>query len=322
MTTVLKKYIGIRYNSATVILDCCYSLILYDEMEVLFITRTIYIDILIATNFVVNYFILLAVAKCRRLSPNQKRLLTGSFTGALFSLVILLPSMGVILGGLVKIIISAVIIVITFGYHSIKALLKNTALFYLISFAFCGVMLFIWFIFTPKGLAVNNSVVYFNISPTIMIATTLFAYIVIRVCDRLINRNASDIRVCKVKLIHNSAYCEFYGKVDTGNTLYEPFSRCPVIVVNESAIRSITDNKFAKILNNNEPDYSVKNKYRVIPFNTIGANGLLPAFSPDEVYINDSFCSEKIYVAVCKNDILCGEIKAMVNPEIIEFVKE
>ncbi|MEE0059530.1 MAG: sigma-E processing peptidase SpoIIGA [Acutalibacteraceae bacterium] len=286
------------------------------------ITRTIYIDVLIATNFVVNYFILLSVAKCRKLSPNQKRLLMGSFFGAVFSLIILLPSMGVILGGLVKIIISSVIVIITFGYNGFKALLKNIALFYLISFAFCGVMLFVWFIFTPKGLAVNNSVVYFNISPRIMVVTTLVAYIVVRVCDRLINRTASNIEICKIKIIHHNSYCEFYGKVDTGNTLYEPFSRCPVIVVNESAIKSITDNKFAKILNNNEPDYSLKNKYRVIPFNAIGANGLLPAFSPDEVYINDCFCSEKIYVAVCKNDILCGEIKAMVNPEIIEFVKE
>ncbi len=288
----------------------------------LFITRTIYIDILIATNFIINYFILLAVAKCRKITTKQKRLLLGGALGALFSLIIFLPSMGFILNSLIKIIIATLIVILTFGYNGVKTLLKNIALFYLISFLFCGIMLFVWFVFTPKGLAINNSVIYFNISPTIMIVTTLFAYIVIRVCDRLINRTTSNIQICKIKLIHNNSYCEFYGKVDTGNTLCEPFSNSPVIVVNEQAIKNIIDDKFIKILSNNEPDYSIKDNYRLIPFNAIGAKGLLPAFSPNEVYINDILCIKKLYVAVCKNDILCGEIKAMLNPEIIEFVKE
>ncbi len=155
-----------------------------------------------------------------------------------------------------------------------------------------------------------------------MIATTLLSYIIIRIYDRIINKSSSNIEVCKIKLIHNNSYCEFYGKVDTGNTLCEPFSNCPVIVVNENAIKNIIDCNFSKILDNNNANYSIMDNYRVIPFNAIGAKGLLPAFSPVEAYINDRICPQKIYVAVCKNDILCGEIKAMVNPEIIEFVKE
>ena len=288
----------------------------------LFITRTIYIDILIAVNFIINYFILLAVAKCKKIDTKQIRLLAGSLCGVFVALIIFLPSMGFIFSSLIKIVISTLIVILTFGYHGLKSLLKTTALFYLISFSFCGVMLFVWFVFTPKGLAINNSIIYLNISPTIMIATTLVSYIIIRVCDKIINRTSANIEICKIKLIHNNSYCEFYGKVDTGNTLYEPFSHCPVIVVNEEAINNILDDKFSKILNNIQINYSIKNNYRVIPFNAIGAKGLLPAFAPVEVYINDTLCPKRIFVAVCKNDILCGEIKAMVNPEIIEFVKE
>ena len=122
--------------------------------------------------------------------------------------------------------------------------------------------------------------------------------------------------------MNNNNYCEFYGKIDTGNTLCEPFSQCPVMVVNEDAVKNIAEEEFSKLLDINTTENTIKHKYRVVPFTSVGGSGLLPAFSPSEVYINNTFCKQKIYVAVCKNNILYGEIKAMVNPEIIEFVKE
>lgn len=286
------------------------------------ITRTVYIDVLIGVNIIINYFILLAVSKYSKISPKQCRMILGSVFGAVCSLVIFLPNLGFILNSLLKLVISVIIVFFAFGFHNLKTLFKNIALFYFISFCFCGVMLFIWFIATPKGLVVNNSVVYFNISPLIMIVTTLVSYIVIRVCNRLMGKKQNNIEICKIKLINNNSFCEFYGKIDTGNTLCEPFSQRPVMVVNEDAIKDIAEDEFSKLLDINTTTSTVKNKYRVIPFSAVGGSGVLPAFSPSEVYINGIFCKQKIYVAVCKNNILCGEIKAMVNPEIIEFVKE
>ena len=287
------------------------------------ITRTIYIDILIGTNFIINYFILLAVSKYSKIIPQQKRLILGSLFGAVCSMVILLPDLGVLINLILKLAISVGIVFFTFGFHSFKAIFKNIALFYFISFCFCGAMLFVWFIFTPRGLVVNNSIVYLNISPMVMIITTLISYAVIQLCSRFIRKNENDIiQICKIKLINNDSYCEFYGKIDTGNTLCEPFSQCPVMVVNEEAVKNIAEEEFNKLLDVNTTESAIKHKYRVIPFNSVGGSGLLPAFSPREVYINGTFCRQKIYVAVCKNNILSGEIKAMVNPEIIEFVKE
>lgn len=286
------------------------------------ITRTIYIDILIGTNVIINYFILLAVSKYSKIIPKQRRMILGSMFGAVCSLVILLPNLGFVINALIKLIISVFIVFFTFGFHNLRTLVKNIALFYFISFCFCGAVLFVWFIFTPKGLVVNNSTVYFNISPMVMIVTTLVTYIVIRVCCRFMNKKENKVDICKIKLINNNSFCEFYGKIDTGNTLCEPFSQRPVIVVNEDAIKDIAEDEFSKLLDINTDTTTIKNKYRVVPFTAVGGSGILPAFSPSEVYIDGIFCKQKIYVAVCKNNILCGEIKAMVNPEIIEFVKE
>lgn len=286
------------------------------------INKTIYIDILIGTNIIINYFILLAVTKFTKIIPRIRRMVLGSVFGALCSLVIFLPEINFILNLFLKLAISFAIVFITFGYHNIKSFAKNIALFYLISFCFCGAMLFIWFILTPRGMVVKNSVVYLNISPIVMIITTVVCYFIIRLINRFSGRQQYKLEICKIKIISNGRYCEFYGKIDTGNTLCEPFSQTPVIVVNENAVKDIAEDEFRKLLNMTEPESTLKNKYRLVPFTSVGGKGLLPAFLPKEVYINDIYCSRKIYIAVCKDNILNGEIKAMVNPEIIEFVKD
>lgn len=286
------------------------------------INKTVYIDVLIGTNIIINYFIILAVAKCTKIKPRLFRIVLGSVFGALCSLIIFLPEIGFLINLIVKLIISACIILITFGFNSAKAFIKNMGLFYLISFCFAGVMLFIWFVLTPKGMVVKNSIVYFNISPVVMIVTTVVCYLIIRLIDRYTSRQESKIEICKIKIINNDRFCEFYGKIDTGNSLCEPFSQCPVIVANEDAVKNIAEDAFNILLNYSEPTVVLKHKYRLVPFTSVGGSGLLPAFSPKEVYINGIFCKKKIFVAVCKNNVLNGEIKAMVNPEIIEFVKD
>lgn len=285
------------------------------------IVTTIYIDVLLGTNIIINYFILLAVSKVTKVKTRVVKIILGSCFSALCSLVILAPDFPFLINLIVKLVISIAIILISFDYYSISQLIKNIALFYLISFGFCGVMLFFWFI-TPQQIVVNNSIVYFNISPVLMVITTILSYLIIRIINKITEKQNSILEICKVKVINNDKFCQFYAKVDTGNTLCEPFSNIPVIVVNEEAIKIVAEDEFNKLLNATNTEYIPKNHYRLIPFNSIGGNGLLPAFLPKEVYINDIYCPNKVYIAVCKNKIISGEIKAMINPEIIEFVKD
>ena len=235
---------------------------------------------------------------------------------------ILLPDMPFGVSWIIKLAVSLIIVLISFGYVNLRGLIKNTAVFFMISFCFCGFMLFVWFIFTPKGMVVRNSVVYFSISPVVMIITTVICYAVISVLTRITERPLPKNEICRIRVINNNNYSEFYGKSDTGNTLCEPFSNIPVIVVNESAVKETAEEEFKKLMYMKEPECMLKGKYRLIPFHSVGGSGLLPAFIPDEVYINNVYCCKRVYIAVCRNTILEGEIKAMVNPEIIEAVKD
>lgn len=288
----------------------------------IYISKTIYIDVLICVNLIINYFILLAAARFTKATPKQYRIISGASFGAICSLIILIPELNFSINLILKLIIAAIITFITYGFKNTKFFIKNICVFFLISFCFCGLMIGIWFVFTPRGMIINNSVVYFNISPIIMIISTVICYFVLRLISKISGRENPDIEICKIKIYQNGKSAELYGKIDTGNTLTEPFSNLPVIVVNKKSVEKILPPE----VNTYFTHYEMENTYeystgiRLIPFNSLGGNGVLPAFIPQKIFIDNLEFREKLYLAVCK-DAITGEFSAMVNPEIISNIR-
>ncbi|GHU83237.1 sporulation sigma-E factor-processing peptidase [Clostridia bacterium] len=281
-----------------------------------------YIDVLLCVNLIINYFILLAAGQYTKIIPKQYRLILGSSFGAICSLVIFMPKIPFILNFLVKIIIAAAIVFISFGIQNKKTFLKNIAIFFLISFCFCGIMIAVWFIFTPKGMLINNSVVYFNISPVVMVLSSVICYFIFRFISKLSGRETPAVEICKIKIINNGTYTEIYGKVDTGNSLAEPFSGYPVIVADRKSIEVVTPKEVLEYLTVKTVDsYELKpetsKNIRLIPFNSVGGQGILPSFIPQEIYIDNEQYTKGVFIAICSDGRLTGECKAMVNPQII-----
>lgn len=288
----------------------------------IYITKTIYIDVLICINLIINYFILLASGKFTKAPPKQYRIILGALFGAICSLIILMPELNFFINFFSKIIIAAIIILITYGYKNRKFFIKNICVFFLISFCYCGLMIGVWFIFTPKGMVINNSVVYFNISPIIMIISTVICYFVLRIISKISGRENPSIEICKIEIYQDGKSALLYGKIDTGNSLTEPFSNMPVIVVNKKAVEKILPAAVLIYLNccDTKKIYNENDGIRLIPFNSVGGKGILPAFIPEKIIINKEEVSEKLYLAICR-DTITGEFNAMVNPEIISNIR-
>lgn len=188
------------------------------------------------------------------------------------------------------------------------------------SFLFCGVMLALWFIFTPRGMVINNSTVYFNISPIYLIISSLITYLAVRLVCRITGRKRPQRLYMKVKIENLSNCAEINGKLDTGCNLTEPFSGSPVIVCGKSKIKSVAPIgvlEYGKCLvgaGGSERDAGV----RIVPYGTISGNGLLPCFKPDKVYIGGRLCVNEIYIAAASDEKIGGEIDCLINPECIE----
>jgi len=268
--------------------------------------QTIYVDVLVGINLFINYFLLLAVSKLLSLSVKRIRLLAAAMLGAVYSLTILLPEVNLLLSFLIKLVMAATIVLAAYPYCGVKQLLRQLAAFYIINFAFAGFMIALWFFITPQGMVIKNSVVYFNISPLLLIILTVICYLLIRIINRLTGRQAPDTLFCRIKIDYDGKSASCIAKVDTGNSLTEPFSNYPVAVVCEQCVAAMVPGEDS-------------GKIRLVPFQAVSGGGLLPAFKPSRLTV---ICGKKqieihnVYIAVTKSKF--GEFNALLNPDLLQ----
>lgn len=288
-------------------------------------TQVIYIDVLIAVNLFINYFILAAAAKFLYIKTTKFKIVLGSSLGAIYSLYILFPSHNFVISLAVKLIMSSTIVWISLCSPKSGVYLKALFCFYSINFAFLGSMFAIWCLFEPKGMCIKNNVVYFNVSPIILVVSTVVSYSIIETVNKIVGRPKSKKTFCEVEIkLLSKIFC-VRAKIDTGNTLRETFSGLPVIVVCESTIKetvpeasfSISDicrekSDFDKV------QYDIKSKMRLIPFSAISGQGILPAMRAEYIIVKDINIRREAYIAICPDNTLKDEFTALIGPELIE----
>ena len=289
------------------------------------VNRIIYIDVLICINIIINYFVLLAVIKFLNLNIKRIRIILASFVGSFYSLLILLPTINFFLSLCLKLIMSVTIIILAFGFLNLRLMLKATSTFYLINFLFAGIIFFIWYFLSPKGIFIKNGMIYFNISPIFFIISTLITYSIMQLFNKLIGQKEISQNFCKLEIEQNGQKVQLSGKIDTGNSLREPFSNIPVIVVDYTQIEKIIPQEinsyfFKDNTKNDSSNSSISLKIRLIPFKTISGAGLLPAFKPDKISIiqNKQSFKKEAFLAVANGKIIGENFSALVSPELID----
>lgn len=92
-------------------------------------------------------------------------------------------------------------------------------------------------------------------------------------------------------------------RIDTGCNLVEPFSGNYVIIAEQN------------IFDDYVPD---ETKTRIIPFESLGGNGIVKGFPPDKVKIDGKEICKSIYIGIC-NDVLKGDVKAIIPYELVKI---
>lgn len=283
--------------------------------------QIIYIDILVIVNLFVNYFLLLATAKFFCIKWKTSRLILGEILGGIYSLYILAPELPWFISSVIKLFMSVTIIAATFGIKKPTQFFKILIYFYSVNFLFSGIMMAVWCWFKPNGMQINNGVVYFNISPVILIISTIISYIIIEAINKIVNKRRLDHKIINLKIKFRTNQISITAKIDTGNFLKEPFSGLPVIVARETSVKPLLPvNTYEQI-----KDYSADKftdilnlKIRMIPFKTISEESVLPAFKPDCIKINESEVQKEVYIALCEDKFMPQNAEALINPEILD----
>lgn len=289
--------------------------------------QVIYVDVLVAVNLFVNYFLLLGTAKFFSLSVKRYRMLLAAALGAAYSLYILLPELHLVFNLLVKLVMSLTIVLAAFGFRSLRLFLKTTVCFYAMNFAFAGIMAALWFFAAPNGLAMNNGVVYFDISPILLVIATLICYFLMRFIHRVTGASSTKNLHCEVLIHIGHQVVALRAKVDTGNSLVEPFSHLPAVVAELQTVQAILpqgmrplfEQELVTVGNGTCDGGAWQSKCRMVPFQAVSGEGVLPAFRPDYVEIRSKHGTQKkdAYIAVCSTGMFHGEYSALISPQLL-----
>lgn len=256
----------------------------------------VYADMLLVVNWWIDFLLLLGVRRFMGIGARPWRLVLGSLVGALFSLVLLLPPMAVWLSLALKLLAAGLMVLISFGWNSRRRYIRSILLLFGLSAGLSGLCSALYHFAAPRDLFVVNGVVYYAVSPWLLLGLTVLCYALMWVFERVIRRRAPAQRDFIVRVHSGGRSMTAKCLYDSGNHLIEPFSNRPVLVVERASLEGLLT------IPEEVDDLPPSGAWRVVPFDSLGGSGLLPAFLPDSVVAMTPQGERSLgecYVAVC-----------------------
>ncbi len=273
---------------------------------------TVYADVLVIVNLYIDFFLLWCVKKALGLSAKRRRLALGALLGGIVSLGALLPLPGwasLLLGVFTALgVTAAAFLPARPGLFALEALC-----FWAASLLLAGFFLFLLRFFAPGHIAVLGQVVYFDLSLPLLFFFTCGAYGVLSVLRRLLPHTLSAGRCGYLRIEEGGAAVEVYAKADTGSALREPFSGLPVIVCEAAAVEKLFPAGLPADLS--QLVDAPAGKFRLVPYDSLGGKGLLPAFRPRRAALKGDDRPLDCYVALDPRPLSAGQFQALYNPD-------
>ena len=223
---------------------------------------------------------------------------------------------------------------VAFPFYSLGSYLKALLVFYAVSFGFGGCVLGIFYfsdVGAKFGAVYSNGILYFNLPWTILAISWLIFYFSVKIFTVISGKAVQRKSLKKKLLLHfGNNTTEITALLDTGNSLLDPISLLPVIVVEYKVLRNLFNKEIQYTLDRigidniewimsdvNEKGLST----RLIPFSSLGKeNGLLLGFIPDRAEIYDE-CGVKVLdrcvIGICDQSLSRDKsYSALLNPYI------
>ncbi|MDR7870075.1 MAG: sigma-E processing peptidase SpoIIGA [Tissierellaceae bacterium] len=247
-------------------------------------------------NFFINFLVLYTTNKITKSKIKTKGIIIGTIISTLYSLIIFLPSLLFLTSFIFKIIISAIIIYITFNSKSIKTFLYQWLCFYIVSFIFAGAIMSLTSNFTNITKAISKEINLFKIFEIKHIIVGIIIALLISIIVFSYNHRKKQIEKLLVdaKISIKDQTVIIKALVDTGNSLKDPLSNRNVFVVELSKLHSILPDELINFYRDkfktNIEDIllNLMDKFPItlVPFKSIGNdNGIILGFKPDSVII-------------------------------------
>lgn len=282
----------------------------------------IYIDVLILINLYVTYFEISSVCLLTHRRVNNIRIIIGSAIGGAASLTIFIPQDMTLLLTVIKLALCFVITFAVFGKSKTSDFFRALLFLLLVNFVFSGLMLCIWLFAAPMNMLFINGTVYFGIDVLTVLVCTAVSYLLLRAIRLILDKNGRCDRKYKVVISNLGKMCSLCALADSGNGMVDYFSGLPVIICRKENCADISPpcvNTIYETKDLSDISPSDLKGLRILPFSTVGKNGMACTFKADSILIIDEQSGKEYNVNALIGIVLGGnqEYEAVFNPKIL-----
>ena len=294
---------------------------------------TIYLDIIFLENIIMNSIILYATAIILKVQLKIQRVIISSSVGSIYAIITYVTEMPIYTSVVSKVILAVIMVYIAYNPQNFKKMWKEVAIFYLTSFVFGGVTLYLIYYIKPQEVFLKNGVFVGNYVLKVIMLGAIVAFITIKISLKIIKtRITHKDMYCQIRFKLNEKVVETKAMIDTGNLVKEPITNTPVIIVESTLLEGVLP---IQILNNLENilcgDLSqiseeIQEKYilklKCIPFSSLGKqNGMLLGIRGDEIQVeteDDKKISNNVIIGIYDKSLTKrGEYRALIGIELL-----
>ncbi len=209
----------------------------------------IYWNVVMVLNFLVDWLLLMAANRLLGYPASPGRTAIGGLTGALYGGACMLPGMGFLGNLLWRTVMLSLVAMVGYGFH--RSALRRGILFLLLSMALGGIL---------QGL---GSVGFWKV---------IVGAGVICLCTFLLRGRLSGGGYMPVELTYGENRLKLTALQDTGNTLHDPLTGNPVLVVDRDVAGRLTGLTRQQLQKPVESIGALPG-LRLIPYKTVGTEG-------------------------------------------------
>ena len=280
-----------------------------------------------------NAIILYASAIILKIKPKTIRVILASAIGSIYAIITYVTELPIYTSIISKAVLSIMMVYVGFNPQSIKKLFKQVFIFYLTSFVFGGVALYLIYVIEPKNALIRNGMFVGDYVLKVIFLGAIVAFIIIKIAIKIIKTkiNSKDM-YCNIRIKISGQIVSTKAMIDTGNLAKEPITNTPVIIVESSLLYDILPKE---ILNNldmilggdlskipEKIQSQYMSKLRCIPFSSLGKqNGMLLGIKADEIEVEreeDKKITKNVIIGIYDKSLTKrGEYRALVGLDLI-----
>ncbi|KYD08159.1 sigma-E processing peptidase SpoIIGA [Heyndrickxia sporothermodurans] len=265
----------------------------------------VYMDVIWLLNLLVDSMLLWLTAIILKRQTSIWRIFIGGFIGSLLIVMSLTPFSSYAGHPIVKLAFSILIVYSAFGFKRFKYFFSNLLTFYFVTFLIGGLLIgthyFIHFDFQLKNSVLLASVKGFGDPISwlfVLFGLPIAWYFSKQRIEDFEMANIQYDQLVDVKITINGISLQLKGLIDSGNQLYDPLSKQPVMIVSIQnvldqfpiEIKEITDHSDRFLQGKTTLPSEWSEKIRFIPAKVVGkSNQLLLAYKPDNLIIEKEY---------------------------------